>query len=164
MKVKINKTKDAFLNDVKMTAEGYFDRGEFFCSEAVLQVINDALDRPLPADIVRLASGFPVGIGKAQCLCGAVSGGIMALSIPHGRVHGEAMKPQMFPAAKDLHDYIREKYKATCCRIITKQWAGDNFASPERKAHCVHITGDVAEWVANRLIEDGVIECVGGGV
>lgn len=49
MKVKINKTKDAFLNDVKMTAEGYFDRGEFFCSEAVLQVINDALDRPFQA-------------------------------------------------------------------------------------------------------------------
>ena len=27
--------------------------------------------------------------------------------------------------------------------------------SPERKAHCIEITGVVAEWVANALIDDG---------
>jgi hypothetical protein len=30
--------------------------------------------------------------------------------------------------------------------------------SPERKAHCITITGKVARWVANELIEDGKIE------
>lgn len=161
MKVTINKSKDDFLDEIKKTAEGYFDRGEFFCSEAVVQTINDALGRPMPNEIVKLASGFPVGLGKAQCLCGAVSGGIVALGIPFGRVHGEAMNAKMFPAAKALHEWTIKEYKSTCCRVITKQWAGDNFASPERKAHCVAITGRVAHWVANRLIDEGVIECKG---
>ncbi len=79
----------------------------------------------------------------------------MALGIVYGRVKGQPMNPKMFEYAKGLHDFIKEKYKATCCRVITRQWAGDNFMSPERKEHCITITGVVAEWVANVLIEEG---------
>lgn len=68
------------------------------------------------------------------------------------------MNPRMFECAKDLHDYIKNEYKATCCRVMTKQWEGDNFASPERKEHCIEITGKVARWVAERLIDDGKLE------
>lgn len=35
--------KEQYLDQIQETAEGYFERGEFFCSEAVLQTINDAL-------------------------------------------------------------------------------------------------------------------------
>ncbi|WP_236875943.1 C-GCAxxG-C-C family protein, partial [Clostridioides difficile] len=52
----------------------------------------------------------------AQCLCGAISGGEMALGIVYGRVHGEAMNPKMFEHAKGLHDYI-----TSIC------WYVDNF-------------------------------------
>ena len=107
---------------------------------------------------MRMASGFPIGMGKAQCLCGAVSGGEMVLGMMYGRTKGEAMDPKMFERAKGLHDYIKDAYGATCCRVITKQWNGDNFASPERKQHCIKITGQVARWVAERLIEDGKLE------
>lgn len=50
-----------------------------------------------------------------------------------GRIEGQPMDPKMFEKAKALHDYTISEYKATCCRIITKQWAGANFASLERK-------------------------------
>jgi hypothetical protein len=82
----------------------------------------------------------------------------MALGMVYGRVQGEAMNDKMFEKAKGLHDYIIGEYKATCCRIITKQWAGDNFKSQERKSHCITITGKVARWIANELIEDGQIK------
>lgn len=59
--------------------------------------------------------------------------------------------------ASGLHDFIKDEYGATCCRVITGQWAGDNFQSPERKKHCIEITGKVAEWVATKLIEDGQV-------
>ncbi|QQK07943.1 C-GCAxxG-C-C family protein [Miniphocaeibacter halophilus] len=154
-------TKEEYLKQVREEAEGYFQRGEFFCSEAVLQVINDALGKLYPDEVVKLASGFPIGLGKAQCLCGAVSGGEMALGMVYGRVHGQAMDPVMFDKAKELHDFIRKEYKSLCCRVITREWAGDNFQSPERKAHCVEITGKVAEWVAEQLIEDGKLT-IGG--
>ncbi|HBF0727818.1 TPA: C_GCAxxG_C_C family protein [Clostridioides difficile] len=148
------KTKEEYLKEVRTISEEYFRKGEFFCSEAVLQTINDALGQPLSPEITKLASGFPIGLGKAQCLCGAISGGEMALGIVYGRVHGEAMNPKMFEHAKGLHDYIKKEYGATCCRAITKKWDGDNFMSPERKEHCIKITGQVTEWVADKLIED----------
>ena len=154
----MNQAQEKYLDHIRETAEGYFQRGEFFCSEAVVQTINDALGKPYPDEVVKLASGFPIGLGKAQCLCGAVSGGEMALGMVYGRVHGETMNPKMIEKAKGLHDYVKEAYKSTCCRVITREWAGDNFQSPERKAHCIAITGKVAEWVAKELIEDGIIK------
>ncbi len=43
-----------------------------------------------------MASGFPIGLGKSGCLCGAVSGGQMALGMIYGRVEGESMNEKMF--------------------------------------------------------------------
>ena len=154
----MNQAKEKYLTTIRETAEEYFRKGEFFCSESVVKTINDALGNPYSEDVVKLASGFPIGLGKAQCLCGAVSGGEMALGMVYGRVHGEAMNPKMFQKAKALHDFVKDEYKSLCCRVITREWNGDNFASPERKEHCIKITGKVAEWVANELIEDGTLK------
>jgi C_GCAxxG_C_C family probable redox protein len=151
-------TKEEVLDKVQAEAEELFRSGIFFCSEAVVQTINELLDKPYDENVVKLASGFPIGMGKAQCLCGAVSGGQMALGMVYGRVKGEVMQDKMFEVAKGLHDYVRDEYKSTCCRVITKEWTGDNFKSPERKAHCITITGKVARWVANELMEDGKIQ------
>lgn len=154
----MNPKQEQCSKSIRETAETYFRNGEFFCSEAVVKTLNDALGKPYPDEVVKLASGFPVGLGKAQCLCGAVSGGEMALGMVYGRVHGEAMNPKMLEKAKELHDYIKEEYNSLCCRVITRQWNGDNFQSPERKQHCIAITGKVAEWVANQFIEEGILK------
>ena len=139
------------IKEVRDRAEGYFDRGEFFCSESVVHTINQFLGSPMPEEITRLASGFPIGLGKSGCLCGAVSGGEMALGIVYGRTLGEPMNDKMFPAAADLHDHCKKMYGSTCCRVLVK---GFEFCSPERKNHCVKITGEVAAWVAERLLND----------
>jgi C_GCAxxG_C_C family probable redox protein len=97
-------------------------------------------------------------MGKAGCLCGAVSGGQMALGMAYGRVEGEPMQDKMFDISKNLHDYVKEEYDSTCCRVITRQWQGDDFKSQGRKNHCITITGKVARWVANELINDGKIQ------
>jgi len=136
-------TKEELLDKVQAVAENYFRSGTFFCSEAVVQTINEVLGKPYDDSIVKMASGFPIGLGKSGCLCGAVSGGQMALGMIYGRVEGEAMNDKMFKKASGLHDYIKNEYKSTCCRVITREWAGDNFKSPK-----------VARWVANELIED----------
>lgn len=158
--VNSNYTKEEILDKVQSNAEELFRSGTYFCSEAVLQTINELLGKPYDANIVKLASGFPIGMGKAGCLCGAVSGGQMALGIVYGRVEGEPMQDKMFEISKKLHDYIKDEYKSTCCRVITKEWQGDNFKSPERKKHCITITGKVAKWVANELIEDGKVQVI----
>lgn len=147
--------KAIVLKQVKEKAEGYFDRGEFFCSEAVVHTINEFLGWPFPKEISKMASGFPIGMGKSGCLCGAVSGGQMALGMAWGRNHGEAMHPDMFPVAAKLHDHVKAQYKSTCCRVLVKDF---EFMSPERKRHCVKITGEVAEWVASQMLESGLVK------
>lgn len=151
-------TKEELLDKVQKEAEEYFARGEFFCSESVLHTINKLLGNLYDDNIVRMASGFPIGMGKAGCLCGAVSGGQMSLGMAYGRQHGENMNEKMFPIAASLHDYVKEVYGSTCCRIITRQWRGDDFKSPERREHCIEITGRVARWVAEKLIEDNQVD------
>ena len=151
-------TKEEILDRVQKYAEELFRSGTYYCSEAVVHTINEILNKPYPEEVVKLASGFPIGMGKAGCLCGAVSGGQMALGMVYGRVEGEPMKDIMFEKSKALHDYIREEYHSTCCRVITRQWQGDDFKSEGRKKHCITITGKVARWVANELIEDGKIQ------
>jgi C_GCAxxG_C_C family probable redox protein len=150
--------KEELLDKVQANAEELFRSGTYFCSEAVVQTINEFLGKPYEESVVKLASGFPIGMGKAGCLCGAVSGGQMALGMVYGRIEGEPMQDKMFEVSKELHDYVKDEYKSTCCRVITREWAGDNFKSPERKNHCIKITGKVARWVANQIIEDGKVE------
>ena len=122
------------VENVREMAEGYFDRGEFFCSEAVLHTINQLLGSPMPAEVTRLASGFPIGLGKSGCLCGAVSGGEMALGLVYGRSHGEPMSEDMFPVAAELHDHIKTMYGSTCCRVLVKDFSVVYFFS----AWCSH--------------------------
>lgn len=147
--------KDQRVSEIRKIAEGYFERGEFFCSEAVVKTINDELGKPFTDEVTKLASGFPIGIGKSGCLCGAVSGGVMALGMVYGRCHGEAMHEDMFKHAADLHDRIKELYKSTCCRVMTRNF---EFQSAERKAHCIKITGEVAAYIAEKLIDDGKLK------
>ena len=143
--------KQKVIEVVRQKAERYFQRGEFYCSEAVVHTINELLGWPYPEEVVKMASAFPIGLGKSGCLCGAVSGGAMALGMAFGRKHGEPMNEKMFPLSAALHDYIKKLYKSTCCRVLVKDY---EFTSSERKAHCVKITGEVAAWIAERLLED----------
>lgn len=147
--------KEQRVSEIRKIAEGYFERGEFFCSEAVVKTINDELGKPFSDEVTKLASGFPIGVGKSGCLCGAVSGGVMALGMVYGRCHGEAMHEDMFKHAANLHDRIKELYKSTCCRVMTRNF---EFQSPERKAHCIKITGEVAAYIAEKLIDDGKLK------
>lgn len=147
--------KEQRVSEIRKIAEGYFERGEFFCSEAVVKTINDELGKTFSDEVTKLASGFPIGVGKSGCLCGAVSGGVMALGMVYGRCHGEAMHEDMFKHAADLHDRIKELYKSTCCRVMTRNF---EFQSPERKAHCIKITGEVAAYIAEKLIDDGKLK------
>lgn len=147
--------REKILDGVRTKAGGCFQRGEFYCSEAVIDTLNEFLGWPMDRSIVRLAAGFPVGIGKSGCVCGAISGGVMALGLVYGRDPGKTMDDRMFPVAAELHDHIKKSYKSTCCRVITKDLV---FASPERKAHCVKITGEVAAWVAAKLLDDEALK------
>lgn len=138
---------------VKKDAEELF-RGGFFCSEAVVSSMRSNFELDIPEWVISMASGFPVGIGRSKCLCGAVSGGVMALGLFFGRTkQGDPKVEKNLEVAKELHDYFKEANgkNALCCRILTKEF---DMGKGEHKEQCIAFTGLVAEKVAQIVIRE----------
>lgn len=142
---------------LRSAAEGLYASGGCHCSEAVLHAFNDTLGRPLSPVAMRLASGFPVGMGALAdgrgCTCGALAGGVLVLGLVYGREEPGAQAPEVLGKAKELHDWFVAEHGATCCRVLTR---GAPWGTPGRLEHCVRFTGDVAEQVARILGADGI--------
>lgn len=132
-------------------AEDLYRSGQFLCSEAIVFAFNEAFEPPMPQEVVRLASGFPVGMGAlgvGGCTCGALSGGVMVLGMVYGRSSPGADAPLVLDKAKELHDWFLNEKGSTCCRVLIRDF---EFGSPEHIDQCVRFTGDVAERVAQML-------------
>ncbi|MCX5811128.1 MAG: C-GCAxxG-C-C family protein [Proteobacteria bacterium] len=102
-------------------AEVLYRSGQFLCSEAILYTFNEALGNPLPREAVRLASGFPVGmgaIGVGGCTCGALAAGIMVLGMVYGRSNPGDEAPLVLGKAQELHDWFKSEKRSTCCRVL----------------------------------------------
>ncbi|MGL5244625.1 MAG: C-GCAxxG-C-C family protein [Sarcina sp.] len=140
------------INKIKEIAEKYYREGDFFCSEAVVKTIRDEFELDLPDEVIAMASGFPVGIGRAGCTCGAVTGGIMALGMVFGRIEAKDSKVnKTLELSKEIHDDFKERNRSLCCRILTK---GMVLGTPEHKKQCVRFTGEVTEKVAEIIIRE----------
>ncbi len=133
--------RDEAVQKARAEAEEMYRTGQFLCSEAVFLVANEYLGKPVSDEVVKLASGFPVGMGLAGCACGALTGGVMSLGLKYGRTQASAPTPGMFEAAKELHDRFRARRKSTCCRVLIRKF---QMGSPEHIQQCIAITGEVA--------------------
>ncbi|MEM1483644.1 C-GCAxxG-C-C family (seleno)protein [Oscillospiraceae bacterium PP1C4] len=139
------------IKKIKKEAEELF-RGGFFCSEAVVSSIRSNFELDIPEQVIAMASGFPVGIGRSKCLCGAVSGGVMCIGLFFGRTRqGDKKVDKTLELAKELHDYFKEKNGNLCCRILTK---GMDMAAGEHKEQCIRFTGEVAAKVAQIVVRE----------
>ena len=149
MKMKQEISPKKILKD----AEDLF-KGGFYCSEAVLSSIHSNFELEIPEEIIKMASGFPGGVGRSRCLCGAVSGGVMALGLFFGRTKpGDPQVEQNLRVAKELHDWFKvaNGKNALCCRILTKEF---DMSKGEHKNQCVSYTGLVASKVAEIIIRE----------
>ena len=113
----------------KDTALEYFKNG-YSCSESITQAAVDLglADKTL----VSAATSFSGGMSSG-CLCGAVAGAQMVLGILYGRYKDNTARAK----AKELYDKFVSVHKATCCRILTKNFK--DFHSPERRNHCTNM-------------------------
>ena len=145
--------QEVSVSKIGKDAEDLF-RGGFFCSEALMSAIRSNFELDVPEAVIAMASGFPVGIGRSKCLCGAVSGGVMALGLFFGRtVQGDPKVEKNLAVAKELHDYFKEANgkNALCCRILTKEF---DMSKGEHKEQCIQYTGMVARKVAEIIIRE----------
>jgi len=131
--------EESVSQQVAAEAEKFYRSGKMHCAEAVLAAVKNEFASSLPDDVVRLAAGFGGGSG-AGCICGAVSGGTMALGLV---VQGD--KKAVAALTRELHEWFKKEYGATCCKILTAHG----------KKGCVNLTSSVAGKVAELLQEQG---------
>ena len=149
----MNIKKEVSVSKVAKDAEELF-RGGFFCSEAVVSSIRSNFELDIPEEVISMASGFPVGIGRAKCLCGAVSGGVMALGIFFVRTKQRDPKVEKnLELSKELHVWFKvaNGKNALCCRILTKEF---DMGAGAHKEQCIRFTGLVAGKVAEIVIRE----------
>jgi C_GCAxxG_C_C family probable redox protein len=137
---------------VRTDAEELFRTGDFYCSEAIISSLKDNFAIAMPDEMIAMASGFPVGIGKSKCVCGAVAGGVMALGYFFGRTKGGDPKVQKtLELANELQQSFKDNHRHLCCRILTKDM---DMAAGEHKQQCITFTGEIAEKVATIVVRE----------
>lgn len=143
------------IEKVRLDAEEYFRRGNFYCSEAIVASVRDNLAPEMPETFIAAASGFPVGVGRSKCMCGAVSGGVLAIGYVFGRTGpstpADPKSVQTLALANELQQAFRDSHRVLCCSVQTR---GMDMASGEHKAQCVGFTGEMAAKTAEIITRE----------
>ncbi len=139
--------KEISISKVKQDAEELFRKGDFYCSEAIAYSIKENFQLNMPKEMIAMASGFPIGIGRSKCVCGAVSGAVMMLGYFFGRTEGGDKKvDKILQLANELQQRFKDNHRVLCCSIHTK---GMDMASGEHKNQCIAFTGEMAGHLAD---------------
>ena len=118
----------------QLEAEALYRSGKYHCAEAVMEAIRRHFAPDMSESMVATVSGFGGG-SSSGCICGAVSGGTVALGLLLQDKKGTAH------LTKELHTWFKEKYAVTCCKTIRQT----------HKGVCPVLTGEVAGKIAEML-------------
>jgi len=118
----------------QLEAEALYRSGKYHCAEAVMEAVRRHFAPDVSEAVVGTVSGFGGG-SNSGCICGAVSGGTVAL----GLVLQD--KKATTHLTKELHIWFKEKYSVTCCKVIRQN----------HKGVCPVLTGEVAGKIAEML-------------
>jgi len=109
---------EEFIAQLADRAESLFQNREMYCSEAIMAALCEGLGGGLDRERARgLAMGFGEGLGQAGCVCGALSGAVLAVS---WFLSGTMPPAKVRQAAKDVHDAFKKTNGSSCCRVLTK--------------------------------------------
>ena len=143
---------DVDLEKIRKIAEDYYRNGDFYCSEAVVKTIIDEFQIDVSEDVIKMASGFPVGMGGMGCTCGALTGGVMAIGLVYGRSQGKDPKVnKAMELSAKLYQIFCERHKVSCCKVLIR---GMEKCSPEHMEQCIAFTGEMAYEAAKIIAEN----------
>jgi len=140
------------LTVIRDEAANHYLNGDFYCSEAIVAVIRKYLQVDMPIEAVAMASGFPIGVGGAQCLCGAVPGGVLCIGYFFGRTIPKDTKVnKAMELSNELITFFKSKHKVPCCKVHVE---GMELGSDVHKKQCASFTGEVAEKTAEIIVRE----------
>jgi C_GCAxxG_C_C family probable redox protein len=123
-----------------------FESG-FFCAESVLLAIAE--NRGVTSDLLpKIATGFCAGVARTCGMCGAVSGGVMAIGLFCGRNSTTEPVLPTYETVRDMLKQVEERYGSTNCRELTGCDLGTDegqkyFKDNNLKQKCREITETV---------------------
>lgn len=138
------------------------------CPQCVLAAIQDVFGM-VDDHVFKAGHALAGGVGlTTNGTCGALSGGVMALCCKYGRTRENFAKGRYlksYQLGKRLHDRFVQEYGSCICREVQEKifgrsfnlWDAKDYQEFERagghKDKCPTITGNVAMWVAEILLE-----------
>lgn len=148
--------QEVSIEKVQADAEELFQSGSFYCSEAIVASIRKNIAPDMPEQLIAVASGFPVGVGRSKCMCGAVSGAVISLGYLFGRTKPstptDPKSQHCLKLANEVQESFRNNHKGVlCCHVHTKDM---DMASGEHKKQCISFTGEMAAKTAEIAIRE----------
>jgi C_GCAxxG_C_C family probable redox protein len=141
---------ETLVGQLRDRARNLYESRQLLCTEAVLEALNEGLDGGLShAQVVALAAPFCEGLGDSGCLCGALSGAVLACGLFLGNPQPHRRRREVRESARELHDAFRAANGATCCRVLSRKVKHD------RRAHfrqCAGLTAQAAEMAARLIL------------
>ena len=138
-------------------ARELFNSG-YFCAESVLMAIAEqtGMDSSL---IPRIATGFCGGMSRTSGMCGALTGGVMALGLVFGRDFPQESRDTTYKLVQRFQEaFVKEFGAINCtdllgCDLSTPQGASQFAEQGLLKSVCLEITGRAAA-IAAELISN----------
>ena len=97
---------------------GLYAKEGFLCSESVLLAVSNFLK--IKSELIpKIATGFGAGIGGRGEVCGAISGGVIALGIKFGRNTPIKQKTKPYWFAFELLKRFEKEFNHITCLELT---------------------------------------------
>lgn len=142
---------EALVSRITERARNLYLTRQLLCTEAVMVSLNRGLNGGLTDDqAVAMSAPFSIALGESGCLCGALSGAVMAVGLFLGNGRPYRNRKASRESARRLHDQFKASHGATCCRALTKQVRHD------AKAHflqCADLTAEAAGMAARLILQ-----------
>jgi len=140
-------------------ARALFDTAPILlCAESVFLAVAEGLgvDSPLAP---RVATGFCSGLARTDGLCGAFSGGVLALGLALGRDSGQDDLDAPYEAVLEYREFFLSRFgHISCTRICGCRLDTDEgrtaFGPSGAKARCLDVVEQAAAQ-AVRILQDG---------
>jgi len=143
------------------------------CSQVVLASIKETVGQ-ISDEVFQSATGLAGGVARTGNACGALLGGVMALSCFWGRSYDDFSDPdkrrlRTFSISKKLVDKFQELYSSPNCGKIQEKIMGRSYNLNDSKdfeqfikdgGHadkCTSVCANTTRWVLEILNEEGLL-------
>lgn len=132
--------------EIRKKAYGHFESG-LHCAEVISKTILEMFCEEPQSSVTKPASGFGGGIGGSkEELCGAFTGGVVALGYLLGRENGSGSLKVCGDVIKEFKQQFLDEFGSLTCHILS-----NGFKEEKNPLGCVKLTAQTAVILAHLL-------------